>query len=534
MKKMLFAVLCLAALALSARPVFAAPSEIVVVDRSEWERFDQRLGVTMRFNMEIDDNNVVTHYPESASWLGRERWSDSYETRNDSGKSVPADISLLTKERLARVIPEKWSGAVTVEVRHAISLPADNLLAIEMGGKKIDFPDVVKFEHPLMAPPIGTWDNDVIEFAWEMSIYDRELKKDVYIVPDEDLRYTDTPDMIIAVDGAGNVRAAERIFGRGIVYDYIPRQPLHYGYSAIYSFLNGTVVFKKEDFPLDLYFVKLSTTQYEISVSADASMGSVTPAGPLKVNHGEDASFTITAKDGCRIAAVIADGERKSAANPFVSEYSFNNVTSNHSLEVLFSDAYDLPEVSAAPGVTATVADYSDSRGKEAEALEKGGFVSKDAAVKIAGDGTEKKDGTFGADEDGYVCTVKLSKECTEWAESGALTLTVKPKPKEMFNSGRSYYALVLNAKTNYYDVFPAKLNGAGHLEATLKPVGDYAALSTIFVYSGTAFPGEEPPAPDEPGGGAGPKSSSGCNAGLGALTLLALAPFALRRRSGK
>ncbi|MBQ9881324.1 MAG: SYNERG-CTERM sorting domain-containing protein, partial [Synergistes sp.] len=141
---------------------------------------------------------------------------------------------------------------------------------------------------------------------------------------------------------------------------------------------------------------------------------------------------------------------------------------------------------------------------------------------------------TFGADEDGYVCTVKLSKECAEGAGSGALTLTVKPKPKEMFNSGRSYYALVLNAKTNYYDVFPAKLNGAGHLEATLKPVGDYAALSTIFVYSGTAFPGEEPPAPDEPGGGAGPKSSSGCNAGLGALTLLALAPFALRRRSGK
>lgn len=531
MKKMLFAALCLAALALSARPISAAPSEIVVVDRSEWERFDQRLGVTMGFNMEIDDSNSVTHFPESASWLGRERWTDSYETCNNCGKSFPADISRLTKERLARVIPEKWSGAVTVEVRHAISLPADNASVTEMGGNKIDFPDVVKFEHPLMAPPIGTWDNDVIEFAWERSIYDRELKKDVYIVPDEDLRYTDTPDMIIALDGAGNVHAAERIFGRGIVYDYIPHRPLHYGYQAIYSFLNGTVVFKKEDFPLDLYFVKLSTTQYEISVSADASMGNVTPEGPLKVNHGEDASFTITAKDGCRIAAVIADGERKSAANPFVSEYSFKNVTSNHSLEVLFADASDLPEVSAAPGVTATVADYSDSRGEEAEALERGGFVSGDAAVKIAGDGTEMKEGTFCADENGYVCTVKLSKECTEGAGSGALTLTVKPKVGEKFAVGRSYYALVLNAKTNYYDVFPAKLNGAGHLEATLKPVRDYAALSTVFVYSGTASPGKEPPTPDTPGGGAGPKSSGGCNAGLGAIALLALAPLALRRK---
>ena len=532
MKKMLFAVLCLAALALSARPISAAPSEIVVVDRSEWERFDQRLSVIMRFNMEIDDNNVVTHYPESASWLGRERWTDSYETRNDYGKSVPADISLLTKERLARVIHEKWSGAVTVEVRHALRLPADNVSVIYGGnGNKIDFPNVVKFEHPLMASPIGTWDNDVIELEWEMQIYDRELKKWVYIVPDEDLRYTDTPDMIIAVDGAGSVHAAERIFGRGIVYDYIPRQPLHYGYSAIYSFLNGTVVFKKEDFPLDLYFVKLSTTQYEISVSADASMGNVTPEGPLKVNHGEDASFTITAKDGCRIAAVIADGERKSAANPFVSEYTFKNVTSDHLLEALFADASDLPELSAAPGVTATVADYSDSRGEEAEALERGGFVNGDAAVKIAGDGTKKKDGTFRAYEDGYVCTVKLSKDCAEGAGSGALTLTVKPKVGEKFAVGRSYYALVLNAKTNYYDLFPAKLNGAGHLEATLKPVRVYAALSTVFVYSGTASPGAEPPAPDAPGGGAGPKSSSGCDAGLGAIALLALAPLALRRK---
>ena len=181
MKKMLFAALCLAALALSARPISAAPSEIVVVDRSEWKRFDQRLGVTMGFNMEIDDSNSVTHFPESASWLGRERWTDSYETCNNCGKSFPADISRLTKERLARVIPEKWSGAVTVEVRHAFSLPADNVSVTYGGnGKKIDFPDVVKFEYPLMAPPIGTWDNDVIEFELETQIYDRELKEWVY------------------------------------------------------------------------------------------------------------------------------------------------------------------------------------------------------------------------------------------------------------------------------------------------------------------------------------------------------------------
>ena len=524
MKKMLFAALCLAALALYARPLSAAPSDINIVDKTNWERLDKNLCVVMRFNMEKDDTGAVTHYPESASWLGRERRTDGYETFNNSGKSFPADISLRTKEHLAHVIPGKWSGAVTVEVRNALRLPADNVSVIYGGnGNKIDFPDVVKFEYPQKVSPLtGTSFFDVLAFFREYTTYDNELKKWVPLVIDEDLRYAEAPDMIIAVDGAGNLHAAERIWG--LAGDSST-------YKGTYSFLNGTVVFKKEDFPLDLYFVKLSTAQYEISVSADASMGNVTPEGPLKVNHGEDASFTITAKDGCRIAAVIADGERKSAANPFVSEYSFKNVTSDHLLEALFADASDLPEVSAAPGVTATVADYSDSRGEEAEALERGGFVSGDAAVKIAGDGTAKREGTFKACENGYVCTVKLSKECTEGAGSGALTLTVKPKAGEKFAVGRSYYALVLNAKTNYYDLFPAKLNGAGCLEATLKPVGDYAALSTLFVYSGTASPGKEPPTPDTPGGGAGPKSSGGCNAGLGAIALLALAPLALRRK---
>ncbi len=523
MKKILFAALCLAALALSAPPLFAAPSEINIVDRTNWERFDQRLIVVMRFNMEKDDGGAVTHYAESASWLGREKGTDGYELYKDTGTSFPDDISRLTKERLARVIPEKWSGAVTVEVRHAFSLPADNVSVTYGGnGKKIDFPDVVKFEYPLKAPSIGTSYYEELEFFREYTTYDYELKEWVPLFIDEDLRYAETPDMIIAVDGAGNVHAAEQI-GTGHAHATM--------YKGTYSFLSGTVVFKKEDFPLSLYFVKLSTTQYEIGVSADASMGAVAPAGPLKVNHGEDASFTITAKDGCRIAAVVADGRRESTANPFVSEFTFKNVASDHLLEVLFADASDLPEVSAAPGVTATVADYSDSRSGEAEALERDGFVSGAAAVSIAGGGSAKKEGTFKADEDGYVCTVKLSKECAEGAESGALTLTVKPGAKEAFVSDRSYYALVLNAKTNYYDLFPAKLNGAGHLEATLKPVGDYAALSTIFVYSGAAFPGEEPSSPDAPSGEAGPKSSSGCSAGVCALALLALAPLLRKRR---
>ena len=510
MKKMLFAVLCLAALALSARPLLASPSDVSIVDKTNWERFDKRLNIYFYFNSEYDKYGRVTKWPDIRGW-GKE---------NNLVDIPEVDLSLLTVERVADVVPAKWSGPVTVEVRHAARC--------SMYGN--NFPEILKFENHKVKDDMGSYKDEVV-LRWEG--YDFVPGDphgwNVPVIPDEDLQYTDFPDKVLIIDSAGNFYAADCVWD--FVYYFDGREP-YYTYHGYFSFDgSGTVVLEKKNFPINIYFIKFSTTQYEISVSADASMGGVTPEGPLKVNHGEDASFTITAKDGCRIAAVIADGERKSAANPFVSEYTFKNVTSNHSLEVLFADASDLPEVSAAPGVTATVADYSDSRGEEAEALERGGFVSGDAAVRIAGDDTAKREGTFKACEDGYVCTVKLSKECTEGAGSGALTLTVKPGAKEVFSSGRSYYALVLNAKTNYYDLFPAKLNGAGHLEATLKPVRDYAALSTVFVYSGTASPGEEPPAPDEPGGEAGPKSSSGCNAGLGAIALLALAPLALRRK---
>ena len=510
MKKMLFAALCLAALALSARPVFAAPSDINIVDKTNFEKFDKRLNIYFSFNSEYNDYEVLKKEPEVLGW----------GINNNLGGIQEANLTLLTAERVAGVIPEKWSGPVTINVRHAARC--------SVYGNT--FTEILKFEnHEKKYDTLGH--KDGINLRWET--YDfipgYPYGRLIPVLPDENLRYTDFPDKVLIIDSSGNFYAGDCVWD--FVYYFDGREP-YYTYRGYFSFDgSGTVVLEKKNFPINIYFIKFSTTQYEISVSADASMGNVTPEGPLKVNHGEDASFTITAKDGYRIAAVIADGERKSAANPFVSEYTFKNVTSNHSLEVLFADASDLPELSAAPGVTATVADYSDSRGEEAEALERGGFVSGDAAVKIAGDGTEMKEGTFCADEDGYVCTVKLSKECAEGAESGALTLTVKPKPGEAFVSGKSYYALVLNAKTNYYDVFPAKLSGAGCLEATLKPVGDYAALSTVFVYSGTASPGEEPSPPDEPGGGAGPKSSSGCNAGLGAIALLALVPLALRRK---
>ena len=81
---------------------------------------------------------------------------------------------------------------------------------------------------------------------------------------------------------------------------------------------------------------------YTIAASAENG-GTITPAGDVEVNCGEDAVFTITPDEGYDIADVIVDGQ--SAINDIASysvigasaSYTFNNVTENgHSIVATF------------------------------------------------------------------------------------------------------------------------------------------------------------------------------------------------------
>ena len=72
--------------------------------------------------------------------------------------------------------------------------------------------------------------------------------------------------------------------------------------------------------------------KYTIEVTSGEN-GKVSPAGEVNVNYGDSKTFTITPNTGYHIVDVKVDGESKGA----IEAYSFENVNSNHKLEVTFA-----------------------------------------------------------------------------------------------------------------------------------------------------------------------------------------------------
>ncbi len=77
--------------------------------------------------------------------------------------------------------------------------------------------------------------------------------------------------------------------------------------------------------------VTVGTRQYTITATAGAG-GSISPAGAAAVDKGADQRFAITADDGYAVQDVLVDGESVGA----VTEYTFENVRSDHSIAAAF------------------------------------------------------------------------------------------------------------------------------------------------------------------------------------------------------
>ncbi|KPA11347.1 conserved hypothetical protein, secreted [Candidatus Magnetomorum sp. HK-1] len=71
--------------------------------------------------------------------------------------------------------------------------------------------------------------------------------------------------------------------------------------------------------------------EYNINAKA-GSGGSISPSGNRSVKHGESIRFSIRANSNYKIENVKVDGRSKGA----ISTYTFSNVTSNHTIEVIF------------------------------------------------------------------------------------------------------------------------------------------------------------------------------------------------------
>ena len=74
-----------------------------------------------------------------------------------------------------------------------------------------------------------------------------------------------------------------------------------------------------------------TTIRYIIEAEAGRG-GEISPDGRVRVDRGDDQTFRITADEGYEIADVIVDGESVGA----VSRYTFENVRSDHTIEVIF------------------------------------------------------------------------------------------------------------------------------------------------------------------------------------------------------
>ncbi len=101
------------------------------------------------------------------------------------------------------------------------------------------------------------------------------------------------------------------------------------GAVASYAFTNVTA-----NHTISASFSIITNT---ITATVSSGSGSISPSGSMTVNYGASQTFTFTPATGYSVAGVLADGVSVGA----VTSYTFNNVTTSHTISVSFSiDAF--------------------------------------------------------------------------------------------------------------------------------------------------------------------------------------------------
>jgi hypothetical protein len=112
---------------------------------------------------------------------------------------------------------------------------------------------------------------------------------------------------------------------------------------------SGTYTFRdvSDDHTIDVtseYAASPSDPHYVITATSDA--GSViSPSGQTVVAQGGDATFTFRAADGYHVSSVYVDGKPLSSEELSSGTYTFRNVLSNHSIEVVSAPGQILPDM---------------------------------------------------------------------------------------------------------------------------------------------------------------------------------------------
>jgi type IV pilus assembly protein PilY1 len=69
--------------------------------------------------------------------------------------------------------------------------------------------------------------------------------------------------------------------------------------------------------------------------ASGGSNGSISPSGVVSVGYGEDRAFTVTPAEGYQVDQLLIDGNAAALTD---NQYTFENVTANHTISVTFTD----------------------------------------------------------------------------------------------------------------------------------------------------------------------------------------------------
>ena len=164
-------------------------------------------------------------------------------------------------------------------------------------------------------------------------------------------------------------------------------------------------------------------TYYTIKATAGTN-GSISPSGWTSVRDGWDQTFTITPDKGYAVAKVLVDG--KSVGS--VKSYTFKNVTTDHTIEVVFMKANGNPQT----GVFVDVAD---------------GSYYEEAVDWAVENGITTGTGNNYFTPDG-ICT-RAQAVTFLWRVAGSPTPKTEAMPFEDVLNGSYYYEAVLWAVEN-------------------------------------------------------------------------------------
>ncbi len=519
-------------------PAMAAVN-VSVEDARRRDDFDDYLNVYMMSNGAVNPGYMSTTF----GW-GKNPTDDRFvPVSSSSGAWEMADCGKLTPEIIMKILPEGYEGAVAAVVRHAFTLPEYPRFDYNFDGS-ILIDGIYRFFNNDISGASIPYNTDYFRMILSDTTDSYNPR------PDTVYRYTDSSDLsyLIVLDKDGGYIGTARLGKWNIGTD--DYRPDYYTYSLNYSFTEETII-KREQFPISVYALSLDMNRHALTASVAEGcedMGTISPNGETSAASGSDTTYTITANPGYMISEIIVDAgtDNETHVTPssrYLAEYTLT-ADAPHTITAVFAEDSSAPVVTADEGITATVTDVADGPEtgfvSEFEAM---GFTDGSRNVNVA---ANDMGGVFTADADGFVRAAKLSVSYESGAGGGSMTISVPPARGESFDPERQYYMLVLNNHTNTYDLYEAAVTSGGrsvrgaaaaraaadgeaYLTATVSPASDYEPNTQLFVYSGVAeTTGEDPSTP--PTGGES-KSGGGCNAGFGALALLAFAPLALRRR---